>query len=301
MKRWAVLAGFTIFLFGLAVTALGVAWEEQKAGFQFGVDPETGETQVGFYIFLEYDRPPACTDLDTTWSVYVLRNGAKEVLADYHYRKRKPSCTGRTSWVSFLSPFITPVEGESYGAKITVRDVVNDLLFERVISYTAPVSLPSGVALNVKTFEDEVSEVDLSGVPDEELEELFLLVGSLTSDYVQTASGVVVEDYFDIYAVGEGSYPASVIVVAFLGPTLGASGGGLTIKATYNGVLFTYPLGTPAGAPGVLSHLSEFEQKFSGRVLLARPDAEGIGYLSVFVDDGAWRILEEAVTEYGKR
>ncbi len=301
MKRSIVFVGTVIVAACVAFSVLGTSWEEQKAGFQFRVDPKTGETQVGFYLFLEYEPIPACTDLDTTWSVYILQDGSEEVLADYHYRKRHPSCTGRTEWISFLSPFITPVAGGNYGARITVHDFANDLFYERVISYIAPLSLPTGVALSVSTTSGDTDEIDLSGVPDEELEQLASYFTTFSTDYVQTASDVSVEDFFTIYATSEEAFPAWLLVVVSLGPDVSTSGSGISIKASYNRILFIYPVNSPAAVGGVLEQLSLLNEEFVGRVLLAKNPSDSGNAISVFIGEIAWQVLQAASQEIEQR
>lgn len=285
----------------MAFSVLGISWEEQKAGFQFRVDPKTGETQVGFYLFLEYEPIPACTDLDYTWSVYILQDGSEEVLAEDPYRKRHPSCTGRTAWVSFLSPFITPVAGGNYGARITVRDFANDLFYERVISYIAPLSLLTGVALSVSTTSGDTDEIDLSGVPDEELEQLASYFTTFSTGYVQTASDVAVEDFFAIYATSDEAFPAWLLVVVSLGPDVSTSGSGISIKANYNRILFIYPVNSPEAVEGVLGQLSLFNEEFVGRVLLAKNPSDSSNAISVFIGETAWPVLQAASQEIEQR
>lgn len=285
----------------MAFSVLGTSWEEQKAGFQFRVDPKTGETQVGFYLFLEYEPIPAYTDIDYTWSVYILQDGSEEVLAEDHYRKRHPSCTGRTAWVSFLSPFITPVAGGNYGERITVRDFANDLFYERVISYIAPLILPTGVALSVSTTSGDTDEIDLSSVPDEELEQLASYFTTFSTGYVQTASDVSAEDFFAIYATSDEAFPAWLLVVVSLGPDVSTSGSGISIKASYNRILFIYPVNSPAAVEGVLGQLSLFNEESVGRVLLAKNPSDSSNAISVFIGEATWPVLQAASQEIEQR
>lgn len=233
--------------------------------------------------------------------MYTLKDGSEEVLAEDHYRKRHPSCTGRTAWVSFLSPFITSAAGGNYGARITVRDFANDLFYERVISYIAPLSLPTGVALSVSTTSGDTDEIDLSGVPDEELEQLASYFTTFSTDYVQTASDVSVEDFFTIYATSDEAFPAWLLVVVSLGPNVSTSGSGISIKASYNRILFIYPVNSPAAVEGVLGQLSLFNEEFVGRVLLAKNPSDSSNAISVFIGEATWPVLQAASQEIEQR
>jgi len=74
-------------------------WKEERSGYQFELDSKTGETQVGFYLFLGYDPVPACVSPEATWSIYGSQSGSEVLLAT---RKDPPfqSCCGCASSTS---------------------------------------------------------------------------------------------------------------------------------------------------------------------------------------------------------
>ena len=300
MKRIVILIGLVVVLAGLAAfSAQGVSWEEEKAGFQFRVNSRTGETQVGFYISMRYDSPPACLDITTDWTVYAL-GSPQEVLETYTHHIRR-NCSGRIASVSSLSPFITPIPGRDYGARIIISDEENNLVYERFITYTAPLGLPTGTSLNVSTPTGAAEDIDFSEISDEELEPLVIYFNAFATDYVQTASDVLVGNFFSTYASSEEAFPAWVWVLAALGPDVNASGGGITIHISYNRILFLYPLSSSAAVAGVIEQLDEFDQEFIGRVLLKKGDAEGLGVASIFIGNDAWEAFKAAAAEWEKR
>jgi hypothetical protein len=297
MKRIVILIGLIVVLASLA--AHGVGWEEERAGFQFRVNSRTGETEVGFYISMRYGSPPACMDITTDWTVYAL-GPPQEVMDAYTHHIRR-NCSGRIASVSSLSPFVTPIPGREYGAKIIIRDDENNLVYERFITYTAPLGLPTGTSLNVSTPSGTTEGIDFSEVSDEELEPLVIYYNAFAADYVQTASDVLVGNFFSTYASSEEAFPSWVWVLAALGPDVNASGGGITIHMSYNRILFLYPISSSAAVAGVIEQLNQFDQEFIGRVLLKKEDAEGLGVASIFVGDDAWEALKAAATEWEKR
>ena len=84
MKAQMIVVGMAL-VFVIVGSALGAAsWEETAAGTQFRVDPNTNETQIGFYVALAYAPVPKCILLDVHWTVY---HGDK-LLAEDHHREQ---------------------------------------------------------------------------------------------------------------------------------------------------------------------------------------------------------------------
>lgn len=299
MKRIVILIGLIVVLVSLAaLSAHGVSWEEEEAGFQFWVNPETGETQVAFYLRMRYDSPPACIDRIIEWTVYAL-GPPQEILDTYtqHYRR----ICGHIGSISCVTRYVTPIPGRDYGAKIIMRDEENNLVYERFVTYTAPLALPTGTSFNVSTPSGTSEGIDFSEISDEELEPLVIYFNAFAADYVQTASDILVGDFFSTYASSEEAFPSWVWVLAALGPDVNASGGGIRIHTSYNRILFLYPLSSSAAVAGVMEQLSQFDQEFVGRVLLKREGAEGLEVASIFVGDSAWETLKAAAAEWEKR
>ncbi len=279
--------GLVFMVTGLVLGATG--WKETAAGTQFRVDPKTNETQIGFYVALKYDPVPRCILLEVHWTVH--RGG--ELLAEDRHRGTK-HCQGNIQSVSTLSPFITPVPGESYRARLVLTDVANGISYVRVITYTAPLTFPTGVGVNVKTQSGETRAIDWSSVSDENVDKLAAYFAALTGDYVQTASDTVLSDFAAGYASDDESYPVWIWVLAALGPEIKGQGSGVSIHASYNRLLLFYRVSSREALAGVLDQLGDFDQDFTGYVL-ARKSGEGPIY--VFIDAGAWAILSSAGEE----
>ncbi len=281
-------------IFVVAVAAMGsVNWQETAAGTQFRVNPRTGETQIGFYVALQYDSVPKCILLDVHWTVY----HGEELLAEDHHRGTK-HCGGKIQSVSTLSPFITPMPGESYQAKIVLTDTANDISYARTISYTAPLSFPTGIGINVKTPSGETHEVDWSDVSDDDVKKLATYFSEFTADYVQTASATTISDFAVQYAADDDAYPVWVWILATIGPKITGQGDGISIHATYNRLLFFYRVPSAEALNGVLDQLKGFNQEFRGWVL-ARKAGEGPVY--VFIDNRAREMLSSAADEAKRR
>ena len=150
MRRALVTVGIVFLSVSLLfVVSLATSWQEDRSGVQFKVDSRTGNTQVGFYLFMNYTPVPECIEIVVDWIVYPLASPNEPLATDSHRIRRH--CGGRIASVSTLSPFITPVPGVSYAGKIYLHDVANNLSCEKEITYAAPVTLPTGIGINVTT------------------------------------------------------------------------------------------------------------------------------------------------------
>lgn len=299
MRRIAL----TILVVALAASgaaAAGVSWKEKGHAVQPRIDSKTGEMEVGFSVTLEYAGSPQCVQYKISWTISQVVGGRDEEVASESLSRRK-NCVCCVNSYTTLSPFIVPVAGGQYRARLHLEDTANSLVFDRTIDYVAPVSLPTGITLNVKTPQGSTHGVDLSGVPDEELELLASYATLLSTGYVQTASAVASDAFFSTYAVASASFPAAVYVVASLGPSSLATGTGLTISASYNGLFLVYPLASSSAVRAVKDQLAEFEEEFTGRVLLWTGAVDETHPITVFVTDRAWEILQAAIAEQKKR
>lgn len=293
MGKRTIIVGMGL-IFMIAGLALGaMSWKETAAGTQFRVDPKTSEAQIGFYVTLKYNPVPRCIFLDVHWTVY----HGEELLAEDHHRGAK-HCQGNIQSVSTLSPFITPVPGESYRAKLVLADTANRISYVRIITYTSPLTFPTGIGVNVKTPSGETHEVDWSGVSDGTVDKLAAYFAALTGDYVQTASDTGLFDFAAGYASDDESYPVWIWVLATLGPEIKGQGSGVSIHASYNRLLFFHQVSSREALKGVLDQLGDFDQDFTGYVL-ARESGEGPIY--VFIDAGAWAMLSSAGEEAKRR
>jgi hypothetical protein len=298
--RKVALGLLVVSLIAGGVAAAGVSWREKGYAVQPQIDSRTGQMEVGFVVTLEYDRSPACVEFKISWKIALVSGGREEEIAT-DSRSRKRNCVCCISTYATLSPFIVPVPGSQYRARLHLEDAANALVFDRTIDYVAPLSLPTGITLNVTTPTGTTHGVDLSAVPDEELEELAAYSTLLSTSYVQTASAVAVSDFYMTYAGAAGSFPAWTIVVASVGPTSLLTGSGLTIAASYNGLFLVYPLASSSAVQAVKEQLAQFGQLFAGLVFVKKGEPDGQNPLTVFVSDRAWEILQAAAAEQKKR
>ena len=297
MKKALITVATVIVVLSL-LSSIGIAatWNEDRSGVQFKVDKKTGNTQAGFYLFMNYDQAPDCIEIIVDWIVYPLSSPESPLATDSH-RIRK-HCGGRIASVSTLSPFITPVPGESYAGKIYLHDVANDLSYEKEITYVAPITLPTGIGINVTTQDGKTEEIDFSGVSEEQLNDLATYYAIVTESYEEDASGVSLSDFFTDYS---GHRPQWIFVAAQLGPQIDQTGPGISIHASYNRLFFLYLIDEAQGAEAVKEQLDEFNSDFIGSALLAKGDAGDGAPQSVFMGDQAWKILQAAKKEQDRR
>ena len=297
MRRALVTVGIVFLSISLlSMVSLATSWQEDRSGVQFKVDSKTGNTQVGFYLFMNYKPIPECIEIVVDWIVYPLSSPNEPLATDSH-RIRK-HCGGRIASVSTLSPFITPVPGVSYAGKIYLHDVANNLSYDKEITYVAPVTLPTGIGINVTTPKGKTEEIDFSSISDAELRSLADYYSTVTMGYVQTGSNVALADFFSAYSA---KYPQWVFVVAQPGPQIDQTGPGISVHASYNRLFFLYLIADQQGTTAVTQQLSEFPNEFVGSVWLAKDDRDEKSPQVVFMDNQAWTVLEASVAELKKR
>ncbi len=295
MKKYIVSIAILLALLTSATAVAAVTWKETGAGPQFRIDPRTHATQVGFYLVLKYNPIPSCLALDINWEVY---HGAKQLAHDHQPADKQ---CGHFQSVSMLSPFITPVPGESYRATITITDTINHLTYTRTITYTTPLSFPTGIGVNVKTPNGETHTIDWTGVTDKEVTQLAGYYATYTADYVQTASAVPLTAFTQKYAATSDAYPVWVWVFATIGPQIKEQGPHFFLHATYNRILFLYRVPALEDMASVLTQLAVFNDKFPGRVLVRTAPPASTAPQYVFIGDGAWKMLASAAQEAKKR
>jgi hypothetical protein len=299
MRKIAALA-LLLVVAGTALAAEKVTWKEERSGYQFRLSPKTGEVQVAFYLFLDYESVPPCINVQVDWSIYGSQTASQVLLAE----EKQPDsrdCCGCYASMSTLSPFVVVSPGANYSAMVVVRDLENGLTFEKTIRYIAPLSLPTGIALKVKTPSGSTDEIDLSSVSSADLDRLAAYWTSFGNDYVLTASDVAIGDFLSKYASSRTSFPASVLLVASVTTEVTTAGKPITLTASYDRILFVYPVVSLDAIGGLREQLARFPDEFVGRVLTRKgPPKEGSA-LTVFVDDVAWSILSAASAEKAKR
>jgi hypothetical protein len=292
----AVVGIVTMLLLLQCTAALATDWQEDRGGVQFRIDSATGDTQVGFYLFMKYDAAPSCIELNIDWSVYRLSDPGKILAADHHTVSRH--CGGRIASVSTLSPFVTPVPGVGCAARIVLQDMANGISYEREITYVAPVTLPTGIGVNVTTATDKTEDIDLSGLSDDQLESLSAYYETISAGYVQTASGIGLSDFFAEYPV-DGSQWVFVVIEPNLQVT--QAGPGISIRASYNRLFFLYAIDTAAAATAAQEQLKGSADSSVGSAWAKNGTAGEDAPALIFVDDEAWRILKAAAEEWESR
>ena len=297
MKKALVTVVIAIFAVSLlSMLALGAGWKYDRSGVQFRVDSKTGNTQIGFYLFMNYDPVPNCIEMTVDWSVYPVSTPDTPLKTDSH--RIRSHCGGHIASVSTLSPFITPVPGMSYVGKIVLRDVANNLTYEKQITYIAPITLPTGIGINVTTPTGTTEEIDFSGISDADLMSLTTYYATVTTSYVQTASDIALSDFFAAHSAYQ---PQWIFVVAQLGPQINQTGPGISVHASYNRLFFLYLIDGLEAATAVTEQLKDFPNDFVGIVWLAKEDTDDNAPQAVFMDEQAWKILQASDMEWSKR
>jgi len=287
------IAIFLVILGGLAIAALAaVEWNETAAGAFLRVDPETGQAEVIFSVSLEYEPRPADSSLVFGWTVYGPDGG---VLSEFH---RSTTLGGPVKRIALASEPVAIIPGESYRGVVTADDEVNGLHYERTIDYTAPIALPIGISLRGM---NGTEAFDLTGVPDEELEELATICDQLSVEYELEDEGISMSEFFSNYADREEDFPVLVIVVPFLGAesSFGPTNSAVTISAAR--MLHVYPVVESKGVPALTAQLSVYDRDFTGFVFTGGGDEPLYNGITVFVGEEAWNVLKAASEEEARR
>lgn len=295
-KALVALSILSIVVSLIGVSVLAASWQENRSGVQFKVDSKTGNTQIGFYLFMNYDPVPNCIEMTVDWSVYPVSTPQSPLATDSH--RIRSHCGGHISSVSTLSPFITPVPGMSYVGKIVLHDVANNLTYEKQITYVAPITLPTGIGINVTTPTGKTEEIDFSDINDEQLKSLTTYYATATTSYVQTASDIALSDFFATYSTYQ---PQWVFVLAQLGPQIDQTGPGISVHASYNHLFFLYLIDGLETAAAVTEQLQDFQNDFMGSVWLAKAETDDDAPQAVFMDKQAWKILRASDKEWSER
>jgi hypothetical protein len=166
-KQVAVLIA-TLIVF--SVGAVAVEWEETDWGAEVILDASTGLPAVVFHATLEYSEFPDNYYLDGGWEIYEVVNGVRIPIEGAPTTAR---LRGDTLTIASATNQIPVEEGKTYGARLSLQDTVNGLSYERTFSYSPAEVLPIGISL--RGWDGSLEEIDLSGLPDEELEELAVL------------------------------------------------------------------------------------------------------------------------------
>ena len=281
-----------VLLGGLAVAVSAVEWNETAAGAFLRVDPDTGGAEVVFSVSLEYDPRPADSSLVFGWTVY---GPDGSVLSEY---RRSTTLGGPVGRIALASEPVPVIPGRSYRGVVTADDEVNGLHYEKTIVYTTPIVLPVGISLRGM---NGVEEFDLTGVPDEELEELATIYDRLNSDYEIEAEGVDLDGFFADYATGEDGFPALVIVIPFVGVESSFGPTNSTVTITAVRMLHLYPVAESGDVSALTAQLAVYDRDFTGSVFVGGGDEPLYDGIVVFVGEDAWNVLKAASDEEARR
>ncbi len=162
-----------------SLAALAIEWKVIDSGADVVVDSKTGLPAVVFHVAVEYSEVPVSTDMSGNWEAFKYVNGTKVPI------RITPSTAvlrGDVWRIYTTTSHIVTEEGVRYEATVTLADDANGLSYIHTFNFTASGASPYGIALRGW---DGSENIDLSELPDEELEELVLL-HNLLSGYIQS-------------------------------------------------------------------------------------------------------------------
>jgi hypothetical protein len=177
--RRGIIASVAI-LVAFSIGAVAVEWEEVSWGADVVLNTETGLPAIVFSASVEYSEFPSSYYLDGGWEVYAVVNGTQVPI------EGAPTTSfvrGGTLTITSATSQIPIEAGKTYGARFLLQDTVNDLSYQRSFTYSPTEILPIGISLRGW---DGSEDVDLSELPDEELEQLVLL-NNLLKRYKQSS------------------------------------------------------------------------------------------------------------------
>ena len=278
----------------LAASAAGsIALKEIRWSADLAPNPKTGEPAVYFSVVLQYDPLPTRVDLSVSWVVYALVDGQEVPSGSQASSSAQDASIGK---LYLMSPPVSVEPGKTYGAHLVVRDAANNLTCRRDFQYLAPLVVPIGLRLEGW---DGSSAIDLTGVADEELEDLVTIYNHIKS-YVQTASAQALDAFLSAPLPPADAYPAVVLLV----PTAGLStnlGGTSGVTLTVGQVFTMYAVPSADAVSALKAQVAGFDQPILGDVYVGSGDLGILTGKRVFVDKTAWAVLQAAVAEWAKR
>ncbi len=289
-RRTIVLAIAASILAG--VVAAG-SWDELSWSAGLAVDPGTGSPAAYFSVVLEYDARPETATLSISWSLYALADGREIPVDSLVSTRTLDPGPGR---LYLMSPPLPVEPGKTYGAHLVVQDTANDLTHRRDFRYLAPLVVPVGLHLEGW---DGTSAVDLTGVPDEELEELAMITNHLKT-YVQTASEQTLDAFLAASLPPEQAYPKVVILI----PTAGLSttyGGAQGVSLTVGQFFVLYVLPSADAIAALRAQVADFDHPITGAAYVGSGDLGIVTATHAFIDQAAWAVLQAASLEWSRR
>jgi hypothetical protein len=286
MRQRLISAAIVLVLIGIGA---GAAWEETDWGHEIVVDAATGLPAIVFFAEFEADEVSSGVPISTAWEVFAVVGGNEVPLGG---ASRTAIRSGETTALYAASPAVVIEAGGRYGARLTILQPGGSPIVARTFDVVAPDALPFGIRL---TGWDGSETVDLSRLPDEELEELVLL-HDLLKRYTEDAEDVEVGAFLRGEATTS-DYPLSLLVL----PTaeIDASEAPIALFVILN--LYVYTLSDPAEAAGVRAQLGQFEQELIGSVYTGPGSTILGGGVTIFVQEAVWPVLEAAAAELATR
>ncbi len=277
----------------LVCVAAAASLKEVETSADLAVDPKTGNPAVYFNAVLEYDPRPEQADLSFSWTLYVLEGGREETVSSTSRTSEQDPAPGK---VYLMSPALLVEPGKTYGAHLVLQDSANGFSYRKDFRYLAPLVVPIGLRLEGW---DGSSAVDLTGVADEELEELVTIYNHVKT-YEQTASEVELTMFLSASFAPVQTYPAVVMVVpnAGLSTTYGGTQG-VTLTVGQFFVMYVLPSANELGA--LRAQVAGFERTISGAVYLGGGDLGTVTAVCAYIDEIAWFVLQAASAEWAKR
>ena len=292
MKQRLVLMVLMTLASSLSVVA--VEWEEIEWTATVVSDYKTGFPAIVFNTGLIYEEVPEMMKLRITWEVFAVDGSTETMLYEYTKITRLRDAAER---IYSASQSVLIEAGKSYGARVWIDDLENDLSYERTYTYFAPQSLPIGLRL---VGWDGTEEADLAAMPDEELEELVLLARAIAA-YEVIAEDVSISSLFSQYAATDEDYPVSVILLPETGVDNNWGSESQPITVTFGLTVLVFSVPSSDAKAGFQQQLSQYNQTFTGTVLAGSPgDGFGEGVV-VFLHDAMGVILDAAVAELAER
>jgi hypothetical protein len=277
----------------LSCVAASASLKELQTSADLAVDPQTGNPAVYFNAVLEYAPRPERADLSISWTLYVLDGAREETVSSTLSTSHQDPAPGK---VYLMSQALTVEPGKTYGAHLVLQDSANGFSYRKDFRYLAPLVVPLGIRLEGW---DGSAAVDLTGVADEELEDLVTIYNHVKT-YVQTASEVELGMFLSASFAAVQTFPAVVMVV----PNAGLSanyGGTKGVTLTVGQFFVMYVLPSANELPALRVQVAAFDRPISGAVYLGSGDLGTVTAVCAYIDEIAWSVLQAASAEWTKR
>lgn len=269
-------------------------WQEIGGTYALVSDHDTGRPALIFNTGIRYDEVPARMQLRITWEVFSIDGGVETMLYEYTKTTSVREGTQRI-WSASQSVLIEP--GTEYGARVWIDDLENGLSYVRTQTYLAPYSVP--VALRL-IGSDGSEEADLSGLSDQELNDLVALQRTLSTAEI-LEENVDLSELFSQHTPTSNAYPVAVVLLPETGIDSNWGTEAEPITATFGLAVYAYSVRSAQAVDGFGAQVAQYEQSFTGTIYAGSP-SDGFGQgATLFVHDGIYLILRAATQELETR